>query len=253
MKIFITLLFALAIISCSEADGKQSQNENTIVAKAQQTKNPEIASNTAVVKNTTKKTSTEPGETYYEGIEYQKIPSPFANDAPAGSVAVQNIFWYGCPHCYALNPVMKAWKKPKYIKYSEMPAISPRGWAAISAQAFFTAEVLGILDKVNDKMFDEIHQLGNRKLLSDIPTIAKFFEQYGIDEKQFYSTWNSFSVDTKLKKAAQIFKRSGIDGVPSLIVAGKYVTSITLTGSGKRMLKVIEYLAQKELGKVKQD
>ena len=40
---------------------------------------------------------------YTEGIEYERLASPVPT-VDANKVEVVELFWYGCPHCYRLEP-----------------------------------------------------------------------------------------------------------------------------------------------------
>jgi protein dithiol oxidoreductase (disulfide-forming) len=188
-------------------------------------------------------------EGFTEGFEYQAISSPFPTNSEKGKVEVIEVFWYGCPHCYSLEPAIRSWNTPDYIDFRLMPAISAKGWAATGAQAFYTASALGVLDRAHTALFDAIHRDKRTELISDPEAIADFFSEFGVSEDKFYGAWNSFSVDANLKQATNTFMRSGITGVPSVIINGRYLTSPSMAGGTEQMMQVIEYVARTELGK----
>jgi thiol:disulfide interchange protein DsbA len=181
-----------------------------------------------------------------EGIDYTLVGSPERAE-PGDGVEVLELFWYGCPHCYYLEPAIKKWleTKPEGVTFVRMPAaVSPR-WVP-HAKAFYAAEQLGVLDQLHEPLFKALHD-EKRKVFNDEQIIA-FAAEQGIDEAAFRNAYNSFPVDMQVRKAADLARRYNIDGVPAMVVNGKYVTSATQTGTRDRMFAVIDYLVAKEKG-----
>jgi thiol:disulfide interchange protein DsbA len=186
---------------------------------------------------------------YDEGIEYQRLPTPVPTVAP-GKVEVRELFWYGCPHCYRLEPLLQKWlrRKPANVVFVRTPAIFNPRWA-FHAKVYYTAEVLGVLDKVHQAIFDAIHKY-KQKL--DTPAAVKtLFARYGVSGKDFDNAFNSFAVDAKVRRAADLTRRYGISGVPTMVVNGKYVTDGTMGNGHAGMLKIVDYLIAKESGQGK--
>ncbi len=181
-----------------------------------------------------------------EGIDYrtlgQAVPTETGN-----KVEVLELFWYGCPHCYHLEPQLKQWlkNKPDYVEFRRLPAVLGRGWVN-HGRAFFAAELLGVLDDLHEPLFVALHDKKMR--LFDEGAIADWFAAQGVDREEFVKAYRSFIVDMKVRKVSQLGHRLGLDGVPSFVVNGKYVTSATQTGSRDRMFEVIDYLAAREAG-----
>jgi thiol:disulfide interchange protein DsbA len=112
------------------------------------------------------------------------------------------------------------------------------------AKAFYAAEQLGVLDQLHEPLFKALHD-EKRKVFNDEQIIA-FAAEQGIDEAAFRNAYNSFPVDMQVRKAADLARRYNIDGVPAMVINGKYVTSATQTGTRDRMFAVIDYLVAKE-------
>lgn len=160
-------------------------------------------------------------------------------------VEVVELFWYRCPHCYRLLPAMERWlqDKPDNVEFLRMPAILSGNWA-LHARAFYTAEILGVLDKIHRPLFDAIH--AERRDLNSEQALESFFGEYGVDAETFKKTWRSFAVETKVRKARVMTERYGITGTPAVVVNGKYRTDGVMTGNYANMLRVIEELIAKE-------
>jgi len=182
--------------------------------------------------------------TQAESLGYQTL-SPAQPTQNQDKVEVIEFFWYGCPHCYSLEPEMKKWlkTKPANVEFIRQPAIFSSLWGK-HAKAYLVAEALGVVDKVHDDFFDAI-QTKKLKLTSE-DQLAKFFVEHGVDETQFRNTFNSFLIDSKLRQAKAMAPRYGITGVPALIINGKYKTNGPLAKSHENMIKVMDQLIQQE-------
>ena len=187
---------------------------------------------------------------YNEGIDYQLVtpPQPTAND---GTVEVVELFWYGCPHCYHLEPVLKNWlkKKPAKVNFIRIPAIFNNPEWQLHASAFYTAEVLGKGEKMHTPLFDAIH-LKNRPLHTR-EQLMQFFAEYGVSNEDFNSTFDSFTVQAKVQRAADLTKKYGISGVPTLIVNGKYRTDGPMATSYENLIKIVDFLVRQEMKETK--
>ena len=178
------------------------------------------------------------------GADYEPI-TPAQPTATPGKIEVVELFWYRCPHCYRLVPVMDRWlqDKPENVEYVRMPAILSEKWA-LHARAYYTAEILGIVDKIHHPLFDAIH--AERRDLDSEQTLETFFGEFGVDAETFKKTWRSFAVETRVRKARVMTERYGITGTPAVVVNGKYRTDGVMTGNYANMIRVIEELIAKE-------
>jgi thiol:disulfide interchange protein DsbA len=160
-------------------------------------------------------------------------------------IEVIEFFWYGCPHCYHLEPAMAAWlkTKPANVEFIRQPAVFSEVWGK-HAKAFFTAEALGVSEKVHADFFDAI-QNKKEKLLTE-EELQKFFAAHGVKEEDFHNAYNSFAVYTKLRQAEGMGERYGITGVPTIIVNGKYRVNAQSAKSQDNMLAVTNDLIKQE-------
>lgn len=182
---------------------------------------------------------------YTEGMDYVSLVPPQPTSS-GDKVEVVEMFWYGCPHCYTLDPYIKEWEKtkPSYVDFVRIPAIFSNKTWKLHAAAFYTAEALGIIDKIHNPFFEAIHKQHRR--LGTESELADFFAEHGVSRDVFTKTFNSFAVQTKVRRSADLSKRYGLEGVPAMIVDGKYRVDGGMAGSYSNMLKIVDYLAQKE-------
>ncbi|MGC2519294.1 MAG: thiol:disulfide interchange protein DsbA/DsbL [Burkholderiales bacterium] len=190
------------------------------------------------------------------GIDYVELNPPQATDSP-GKVEVIEFFWYRCPHCYALEPTLENWLKrlPRDAQFKRVPAIFNEEWA-IDARIFYALEALGEVERLHRPLFDAIHQQGGVTQHGDAYAkwVADWLSKHGVDAAKYDAVFHSFTVESKLRRAAQMTQAYRIDGVPTLAVQGRYVVSATMSGERQVMLKVTDYLigeARKQLAKTK--
>jgi thiol:disulfide interchange protein DsbA len=179
-----------------------------------------------------------------EGIDYAVL-EPAQPTETGDQVEVLEVFWYGCPHCWHLEPVMTQWvaTKPAGVAFRLMPATGPR-WEP-HARAYYAAESLGTLDVFHEALFKAM-QVQHRPIMTE-NDLVKFAGEIGIDPEQFRAAYESFYVETRVRKAEEMGRRYGIDGVPALIINGKYRTSPSQAGGQDQMLQVLNTLVGQEI------
>ncbi len=186
------------------------------------------------------------------GTQYRVLVPAQPSDAPAGKVEVVEEFWYGCPHCYALDPYVESWRKNKaaYIEFVRVPVM----WSEVHrahARLFYTLQALGKLEQLNGKVFEAIHQQhdplyvqGDEK--ATLQSQLQFAKANGISEADFLSAYNSFGVQANLQKADDLMRRYKIDSVPTFVVNGKYETDAGMAGGPSNLIALINDLATSE-------
>ena len=179
-----------------------------------------------------------------EPVGYETL-SPAQPTQNPDKIEVIEFFWYGCPHCYAFEPLLEKWVKslPKNVEFIRQPAVFNETWGK-HAKAYYTAEALGVVDKVHADFFDAVQN--KKESLDTEEALAKFFAAHGVNEAQFHEAYNSFAVDTKMRNAPSMATRYGITGVPAIIINGKYKTNGTLAGSHEKMIEVMNNLIKQE-------
>lgn len=188
---------------------------------------------------------------YEEGQHYIRLVPTQPTIGGADKIEVAEFFWYGCPHCYDLEPTINAWdaNKPSNVRFVKVPAMWNQA-LQIHAQLFYTEEVLvrnGTLKDAKgfrNAVFEEYHRRGNRLLSQE--TIARLFERYGVTAADFEKTWGSFEVSQKLRVASDLARRYSIASVPAIVVNGKYRTGAAEAGSYPKLIEVIDELIARE-------
>jgi len=182
---------------------------------------------------------------FVEGSDYQLI-TPAVKTTQPDKVVVTEIFWYGCPHCFRFEPYVEKWsaKLPDGVVFEQVPSsLNPR-WTE-HARAYYSFQLMGQLEQTHRAFFDAIHI--KRERLTDLDKIAGFVAERGLDEKAFREYYSSFPVETQIRKNVQREKRYGHNGVPAVIVNGKYLVSASLAGSNERMIQIMNFLVAQEL------
>ena len=183
------------------------------------------------------------------GTEFEAVAQPIATDN-AAKIEVMEIFWYGCIHCYQMDAPLIAWVKklPSDVYFKRVPGLPNPSWAPM-AKAFYAMETLGVAEKLHTPLFDAINKSKTLNPTDEKAAIAWVTQQSGMDKLKVEQAFKSFTINTNLNRAAQIFRASGATGVPSLVIDGKYITSSTMSGGNEQALKVADYI----IGNVRAD
>ena len=177
---------------------------------------------------------------YVEGEHYLPAKQPI--DQPDdGKIHVTEFFLYSCPHCYHLESDLNAWRDAlgDDVEFARIPVLFSAGGEPY-ARLYYTAETLGVLEQVHDKIFAAIHEQG-RRLLSE-SAMRDFMVSQGVDGERFVEVYESDEITAKLRQAAQAMQAYPVTATPSLTVAGRYYVTGRTAGSNDRMLKVADYL-----------
>lgn len=179
---------------------------------------------------------------YVEGTHYELIDEPVRTADP-NKIEVTEVFWYGCPHCYAFEPLIESWVEnlPDDVVFVRSPGMWNQAME-LHAQIYYAAQALDVVEKIHPVAFSEIHQRGNYLQTED--EIRTLFTSQGVSAEDFDKAWKSFSVTSAVKQAGTRMRDYGIRGVPNVIVNGKYRISSGTTQA--EMLKVAEFLIEKE-------
>ena len=178
-----------------------------------------------------------------EGFDYRVLPITQPIDAK-GKVEVIEFFWYGCPHCYEFEPELKGWikRQNKDVVFKKVP-IAFREELMPHSQLFYALETLGKGDALNDKVMFAMHR-ENKRLLNE-NEIADWVAAQGVDRNAFLAAYRSFGVLSKARAANQLGNAYRIDGVPTVAVQGKYITSPSIAGSRAKAVNIMDFLVNK--------
>ena len=221
-----------------------AEEENTVetVATPNNQVEPAIALRTANTSSTTVAKSI-----WQEGTHYTRLTPTQPTSALPGQVEVMEFFWYGCPHCFALDPYLEQWRaaKPSYISFVRVPIL----WGqthGLHARIYYTEQALGLVDKLHTSVFNEFHQ--NQHPLNSTADIEQFFTQHGASTADFKTAFRSEAVEASLKQAQELGLRFKVESVPLIIINGKYVTDVGKAGGQQQLISLINELAAREHG-----
>ena len=156
-----------------------------------------------------------------------------------GKIEVLEFFWYGCIHCYNLEPQVEAWLKrlPKDVEFRRVPAVFNERWG-LDATIFYAMEAMGLLDKLHRPLFDAIHK--ERLRTDDEQALSEWLTRQGVDARKFMETMKSFGVRSKTRRAIQQTIAYKIDGTPAMAVHGRYTLS-----AQPNMMQVVDHLVDR--------
>ena len=192
---------------------------------------------------------------WQEGVNYTRLVPAQPTSAPAGQVEVIEFFWYACPHCYAIDPLVEAWRKtkPAYVSFSREHVMWNESDRSL-ARLFYTLQSMGKIDELHNEIFKELHV--NLHPLTDANNDDKkseemqteFVVKHGISAAAFKSAYSSFAVETAMLRGDQLWQRYRIQAVPTFVIDGKYVADIATAGGGhpggeEKLLALVSDLA----------
>lgn len=182
---------------------------------------------------------------FVEGTHYERLPVAVETRDDA-SVEVVEVFSYACVHCFNFDPLIESWRERQSdeVAFHRVPAIFSTDWELL-AQAFYTAETLGVSEAVHLPLFQGIHV--KNQDMRQLPLLLELFdEQADVSEEDFTTVFSSFSVRSRVAQAKAKVRAYRVTGVPSMIVNGKYRIDGRMAGSNTRMLEVVDYLVKLE-------
>jgi thiol:disulfide interchange protein DsbA len=210
----------------------------------------------AVAANTPAPTPASPSK-FRAGQHYALLPVAQPVSVEPGRVEVTEIFWYGCGHCFTLEPRIEAWEKqgkPDYVDVVRMPVV----WNEVTredARLFYTLQALGKLDELHLAVFRELHV--NRNPLTVIAgnridatatenKVREFLATHGVSAEEFGRVYRSFATESKIRQAENLSRRYLADHTPMVVVQGKYQTDVSMAGGVEPLFAVVGELAERE-------
>ena len=234
-------------------DGSETVEEATGDTGA---RNPLLAAVASTVAAATSSAAAAPvgASPWQDGVNYTRLVPAQPTAAPPGQVEVLEFFWYACPHCFALQPLVNSWlkSKPEYITFTFVPVMWNEGHRSL-ARLFYTLEVMGKGTQFHGEIFKEVQVDGNPLIGTDPSNAAAaervqlaFIKKLGLSEADFEKYYHGFDVDQKMQRADELAQRYRITGVPTFVVNGKYIADVAMAGGPDRLMPMITDLAAQE-------
>ncbi len=160
-----------------------------------------------------------------------------------GKVLVQEFFWYGCPHCYYLEGELEPWlgELDEDVIFERRALALGQHWVPLT-RAFYAADQLDVVDDTHAQVFHAIHEEGTS--LTDADSIADFYAEQGVDREAFLEAFDGFGTQNAIRQTGQIAQDAGVQGVPALLVDGRYLVTGRLAGGNVEMLQVVDTLIE---------
>ena len=178
------------------------------------------------------------------GRDYVEIPGGTPWAAKPGRVEVAEVFGYSCPHCAHLEPLLKPWKAklPRDVDFVAVPAAFGGAWDGW-ARAYFAAYNLGLVPRTHDAVFKAVHETGALPRNASAQELADFYAGYGVGADAYRAALADPKVDAQMKHAADTVRAWGLEGTPSMVVAGRY----RVQGRDfEDMLRIADWLVARE-------
>jgi thiol:disulfide interchange protein DsbA len=175
------------------------------------------------------------------GTDYTVLATQQPIDVSAGKIEVTEFFWYGCPHCNEFEPTLENWLKAQGpdVVFKRVP-VAFRDDFVPHSKMFHALDALGLATELTPKVFHEIHE--NHNYLLTEQAQADFLAKNGVDPVKYKAAYESFSINSALQRDTKLLNDYKIDGVPTLAVQGKYITSPSQTNSLAGTVQVLNYL-----------
>lgn len=193
------------------------------------------------------------------GVDFRTLDKAQQTDS-GHKVEVTEFFWYSCPHCYAFEPSLENWVKKQggNIVFKRVPVAFNESFVP-QQRLYYALDALGLTAQLTPKVFNAIHV--ERQPLDKDASIADFVAKQGVDKQKFVAMYNSFGVQAKVRTASQLQAAYKIDGVPTVAIGGRYITSPSIAGAGlsgrqpeealqAAALKVMDFLVTKNAGEL---
>jgi thiol:disulfide interchange protein DsbA len=147
-------------------------------------------------------------------------------DSGPGKIEVLEFFSYGCSHCAHFNPLLEPWLKklPADVVFKRVPVGFGRApWLNLS-KMHYALDSMGLGDKLAADIFDAIFK-DHERLDLGLDRMTVWLGKKNVDTKQFTAAFNSFTVQSQVKRAETLTKNFKINGTPTLAIDGRYLVT----------------------------
>lgn len=198
---------------------------------------------------------------WVEGKQYFRIDPAQPTSTP-GKIEVTEVFSYGCPACFQFHGIVDQMVKdlPRGTVMTYTPASfrPDENWPLLQ-RAYLTAQAFGVDKQSHDAMFDAVFKSGELGIMDQqtnkpktqsawptIDDVAKFYAKYGVKPEEFVATANSFTINTKMKRADELIRAYEVDSTPTIVVNGKYRFTAATAGGYPQSIELVQWLISKE-------
>lgn len=171
----------------------------------------------------------------------QFFPIPAQPTDDPSRIEVREFFFYGCGACYAFEPYLREWEAGKAgdVLLVRTPALRSTRWIPLT-MVYLVLLKLGAHQRLHQEVFDAYHfdnvDLGDRN------TFIDWAAERGLARDAVQTAWESREVAMALELTQGVTRRYGVQGVPTLVVDGRYLTSPSLAGGQRETLDLVDQL-----------
>ena len=171
--------------------------------------------------------------------KYFPIPEQPTDDP--SRIEVREFFYYGCGACYAFEPYLREWAAgiPADVQLVRMPALRTTRWIPLT-MVYWVLFKLGAQARLHQEVFDAYHF--DSADLGDRSTFVEWAASKGLDPDLVRATWDSPELAKAVELTHLTTRRYGVQGVPTLIVDGRYLTSPSLAAGQQESLTLVNQL-----------
>ena len=167
------------------------------------------------------------------GADYREIAQQPVETGD--SIEVIDFFFYGCQYCNELQPRLERWRKskPADAVLRRMPVVRHDSWVPL-AKTYFTLEAIGALERLHNAVYHSYHV--EDLYMSQEKVISEWAAKHGLDRDKFMAIYRSDETRQKVERARKLTVDYDIQGTPSLVVDGKYLTD----GSSAKTIDILD-------------
>jgi thiol:disulfide interchange protein DsbA len=178
-------------------------------------------------------------DSFVEGEHYVVLDNPRPL-RPGSPIAVVEYFSYGCIHCRNLDPLIESWsaQAPDDVSFERSPVAFSGPWSILS-QGYYALQEKGALAANHERVFRAIHDGGKQFVSTEM--LAAFVDGHGVTRDEFLEAYNSPAVRRKAAAADRRTRAFGVNSVPTLVVADRYLISVGDVGR-RESLAIVDFL-----------
>lgn len=158
-------------------------------------------------------------------------------------VEVIDFFFYACPYCNELAPLLNLWlkRKPLDVVFRRVPVVRHDSWIPL-AKIYYALDAMNEAGRLHGAVFYSYH--AENLSMSQEEVIGEWAEKHGLDRDKFMTIYRSEETRRKVERARKMTMDYEIQSIPSLVVDGRYLTSSGMTPSVPHVITVLDDLVR---------
>lgn len=166
-------------------------------------------------------------------VDYREIPQQPVETGER--IEVIDFFFYGCQYCNELRPRVERWhqNKPADVVLRHFPVVRRDTWVPL-AKTYFALEAMGEVERLHAAVYHSYHV--EDLYMSQEKVMSEWAAKHGLDAEKFMAIYRSDETRQKVERARKLTVDYDIQGTPSLVVDGKYLTD----GSSAKTIDILD-------------